>query len=110
MSAFGLKRTRILALANQKGGVGKTTTAINLGTALAAVGERVLIVDLDPQGKPRPVSFRRNRECSTYDADRRRGSRSVLPTAVPRLHIAPDLDIAGSNSKRRAGTPAHALV
>jgi chromosome partitioning protein len=91
---------RILAIANQKGGVGKTTTAINLGTALAAIGERALILDLDPQGNASTGLGidRRSRRHSTYDV--LIGSASlpdaVMPTAVPRLSIAPStLDLAG---------------
>src|SRR6185437_15703299 len=91
---------RILSLANQKGGVGKTTTAINLGTALAAIGERVLIVDLDPQGNASTGLGidRRNRNCSTYDVLIGEAAlrESVVPTAVPRLHIAPStMDLSG---------------
>jgi len=91
---------RILALANQKGGVGKTTTAINLGTALAAIGERVLIVDLDPQGNASTGLGidRRNRSCSTYDVliGEARLRDAVVPTAVPRLHIAAStMDLSG---------------
>ncbi|SEM99762.1 ParA family protein [Bradyrhizobium sp. OK095] len=91
---------RILALANQKGGVGKTTTAINLGTALAAIGERVLIVDLDPQGNASTGLGidRRNRSCSTYDVLIGEASlrEAVVLTAVPRLHIAPStMDLSG---------------
>src|SRR6201987_1407598 len=91
---------RGLAIANQKGGVGKTTTAINLGPALAAIGEQVLIVDLDPQGNASTgLGIDRNqRRRSTYDVLIGEASLrdAVLPTAVPRLYIAPStLDLSG---------------
>ena len=93
-------RPRILSLANQKGGVGKTTTAINLGTALAATGERVLIIDLDPQGNASTGLGidRASRKSSTYDVLIGELSlrEAIQPTAVPRLHIAPStMDLSG---------------
>jgi chromosome partitioning protein len=94
------KRPRVLALANQKGGVGKTTTAINLGTALAAIDQRVLIVDLDPQGNASTGLGidRKARARSTYDVlmSEAKLADVVLETAVPRLHIAPStMDLSG---------------
>ena len=91
---------RILVLANQKGGVGKTTTAINLGTALAAIGERALIIDLDPQGNASTGLGidRKSRIASTYDVlvGERTVAEVVTPTAVPRLMIAPStMDLLG---------------
>jgi chromosome partitioning protein len=91
---------RVLALANQKGGVGKTTTAINLGTALAAIGEQVLIVDLDPQGNASTGLGidRKSRRRSTYDVlIGEAGLREAIhETAVPRLHIVPStMDLSG---------------
>jgi chromosome partitioning protein len=93
-------RPRILVMANQKGGVGKTTTAINLGTALAAIGERVLIVDLDPQGNASTGLGidRKSRVTSSYEM--LIGEKSLrdvaVPTSVPRLTIAPStMDLLG---------------
>ncbi|MDI1328047.1 MAG: ParA family protein [Brevundimonas sp.] len=93
-------KTRVLAVSNQKGGVGKTTTAINLGTALAAIGEKVLIVDMDPQGNASTGLGvpRETRRVTIYDVivDGRSVDESAVPTSVPGLHIIPaDADMSG---------------
>src|SRR5918998_6127842 len=80
-------KPRILVLANQKVGVGKTTTAINMGTALAAIGEKVLILDLDPQGNASTGLGidRKSRQTTIYDVvvDERPASDAIVKTAVP---------------------------
>ncbi len=100
MPEISEKTMRVLAIANQKGGVGKTTTAINLGTALAAIGQKVLLIDLDPQGNastglgvPKAA-----RDFSLYDVivDRKPIGDAAIKTSVPGLSLLPsDPDLSG---------------
>jgi chromosome partitioning protein len=97
----GAPSARIFAIANQKGGVGKTTTAINLATALAACGKRVLLVDIDPQGNATTgLGIAREAiEKDAYDVlvDGVPMAEAILPTQVPQLALVPGgVDLAGA--------------
>ncbi len=96
-----LKQPRVLAIANQKGGVGKTTTTVNLATAMAATHKKVLIIDLDPQGNASTgLGIERSaRQLTTYDL--LLGETGLLdaikPTIVPGLSIVPSsVDLSGA--------------
>jgi len=94
-------RARIIAVANQKGGVGKSTTAVSLGAALAELGHRVLVMDLDPQGNASTgLGIRHEaRQVTIYDvlADDAPIEGAIIPTQLPRLFAIPStIDLAGA--------------
>ena len=97
--------TKIVALANQKGGVGKTTTAINLGASVAACERKVLIIDLDPQANATSgVGFSKNEEQSMYPVlvDNAPIRDIIRPTELPTLSLAPSsVDLVGAEIELR---------
>ena len=97
----GLRPSRIISIANQKGGVGKTTTTINLATALAAIHQSVLIVDLDPQGNASTGLGipRDKRDCNSYHLliGAARVEDAIQKTEIPGLDILPSgVDLSGA--------------
>jgi len=102
-------RTRIIVIANQKGGVGKTTTAINLGTALAAVGKAILVVDVDPQGNASTGLgiTKHQRGVSIYEVMIGHAAlhEAIVPTQIPGLHVVPATSELAGAEMELVGVP-----